>query len=182
VTSEPHRVIETIRSRCLRVRFGNLSEENVINVIFQKLGFDATQSRILGWIASGSSIDIFPQAGMFLKQRDRAMGFVHRATRGNLIDLLDFIEELDKEEMGAFIDMLVLLMSDLLLLLNNVDQIVNSDLRKQLTEEMGRFNPKGLLAAVNTLSQVKRYDYLNINLNNSLRNALIKVQPYFKAA
>lgn len=181
VSSEPDRMLATLRSRCIKVCFGKLSEENVINVIYQKLGFNATEARVLGWIASGSTIDIFPQAGMYLKQREKAREFLSRALSGSLLDLLDYISEIDKSQISPFVDMMMLLLSDILLLANQVDHIVNSDMREQLKKMSERFNTKGLLAATSALSQVKRYEYLNINVGTVLKSTLIRVHPYLKA-
>lgn len=181
ITSDPTRVLDTLRGRCIQIPYGNLSEENVINVLYQKLGFSASEARVLGWIASGSSIDIFPKAGMYLKQRNKAWEFIERLKNSSLIDLLDFLSEIEKMELPPFIDMFVLLLSDMVLLMNEYDRIVNMDMRDQLQRMSKKFNPKGILASTNMLSQVKRYGYLNINLGNVLRNSLIQSYPYFQA-
>lgn len=181
VTSEPGRVLDTLRGRCIQVPYGNLSEENIINILYQKMGFNASEARVLGWLASGSSIDIFPKAGMYLKQRKKAWDFIEKLKSGHLIDLLDFITEIEKSEIPSFVDMLVLLLSDMLLLMNDYDKIVNMDMRDQIQRISKKFNSKGILASTNMLSQVKRYEYLNINLGNVLRNFLIQSYPYFQA-
>ena len=181
VSSDPERLLGTIRSRCIRYTFGTLSQENTINVFYKRLGFDLPKARLLGWLAAGSSIDIFSNAGLYLKHRELALDFVSGLRFRKLIESLDFVDKMVWKELPIFIDMAVILMTDVLLLKNGIEDIVNADLRDQLQKISEGFNDKALLSATNTISQAKRNVHLNVNMNLAMKNMLIKSYPLLSA-
>lgn len=179
VTAYSEALIDTIRSRCINYNFGVLSQEHIINVLYKKLGFDLPKARILGWIASGSSIDVFSKAGQYLKFREMALDFVSGFKTRRLIESLDFIDKIIGKELPLFVDMVVLIMTDILLLKNNIDDIINADMREQLGKISNKFKDKALVMATNFFEQVKKNQHLNINMNLALKNVLIKNYSLF---
>lgn len=179
VTADPYSVVETIRSRCIKYGFGILSQEDTINVLYKKLGFELPKARILGWIASGSSIDIFSKAGQYLKYRELAFDFVSGLNRRHLIEIFDFVDKIVWKELFLFVDMVVLIMTDIILIKNGIDDIINADLRDELVKLSEQFKDKAVLMAANLITQVKKNNYLNLNINLALKNILIKTHPLF---
>jgi len=181
VSSDPDKIIETVRSRCIRFDFGTLSQENTINVFYKKLGFDLPKARVLGWIASGSSADIFSNAGVYLKHRNNALDFANGLKKKDLIDSLDFIDKIGWKDLPVFVDMLILVLTDILLLKNDISSIINADVREYLEKISKGFNDKAIVSATNTLSQTKKNKHLNVNMNLALKNMLIKSYPLFSS-
>ena len=174
-------VMATVRSRCLKVQFEALSQNDITNVLWKRMGFDLPQASIIGWIGVGSSTDIFVNAGLYLKYRDMAMDFVGILSSKDQLGILDFIDKIPKTELSFFIDMIVLVMSDMLLLKNGIDSIVNADRRSDLQKMMKDRGEKNLIVALNQLTQVKVNCYLNINLNLALKASVIKVGSMMRA-
>lgn len=172
VSSNPSSIIPTVLGRCVKFAFGSLSQEDVINVIWKNLGFELPKARVLGWM-SGSS-DVFSRAGTYLKYRDMAVDFVTGAKDRSLLDALDYVDKVEYGDMKVFIDMLVLVMTDVLLIKSGVGNIVNADVRDTLSKTAGiiKINPYVVFLA--NLTQAGRYSYLNVNLNLSLKNVLLK--------
>ena len=179
VTAEPQGLLKTILSRCIQYEFQALSREDVTNILWKKMSYELPQARVLGWLASDVSADIFAKAGHFLKYRDMAFTFVSEFKRKRLIDSLDFVDKVEREDLSIFIDMIVLLLTDMLLLKCSIKDIINADLGEALRKVHEDVTYKALIWAVSNLSQVKRFEYLNINLNLALKNILLKTYPIF---
>jgi len=180
ITSRLKSVLPTVRSRCIKFQFEALSQDDIVNILWQRMGFDLPQARIIGWIGAGSSVDIFSNAGLYLKYRDMIFEFLPQLFGKDLLSVLDFVDKVPRPDLPIFIDMLVLVMTDLLILKQNLETIVNSDRRTDLTK-MSVHPVKVLIVALNSLTQVKVNSYLNINLNLALKSTLIKVWNIFKA-
>jgi DNA polymerase-3 subunit delta' len=181
VTSNPQYLIPTVLSRCIKYEFGNLNRDELTTIIRKKLGFSSKKSEVLGLLAVDSSLDVFKNAGHYLKYRKMAVEFLSEIKSRSLIDSLDYVDKIEKEDIPIFIDMMMLLLTDFLLLKNNIPEITNKDMEEDLIKIAKHINDKALIGVVGMFSQIKRYLYLNINLNLYLKNAVIKSYPYFMA-
>ena len=176
ITSDLTSIPFTLSSRCIKYEFGPLSKDEYTEIIEKKLGFEPEKARALGGIASSSSIEVFAKAGQCLKQRDQAVNFIYDMKTKPLIDSLDFIERIQKDDLEIFIDMLVLILTDMLLLANNiVVGLVNSDAQGWLEKTRAGFSDKLLMYALNSFSQIKKYSYLHPDYSSLLKNSAIKV-------
>lgn len=182
VTSDPQFLIPTILSRCIKYEFGNLSRDNLTIIMKKKLGFSPKKAEILGLLAADSSLDIFSNAGLYLRYRKMAVEFLAGVKSRSLIDSIDYVDKIDREDLPIFTDMLVLILTDFLLLKNNISKIANKDMEEDFIKISKDINDKALIMVVGLFSQIKRYLYLNINLNLYLKNAIIKSHPFFAAA
>jgi DNA polymerase-3 subunit delta' len=177
VTYNPNLLIPTILSRCVKYEFGVLSREDLTNIIWKKLGFDLPQAQVLGWLASDSSMDVFSKAGHYLKYRNMAFEFLSGVKSRDVSDSLDFIDKVDRPDLGIFADMLLLVMTDMLLLMNKIKSITNVDLIEPLEKIVPTFKDRALIGCVATFSQLKKDSRLNINLSMALKNMVIKTYP-----
>jgi DNA polymerase III subunit delta' len=175
ISSDLSRVLPTVASRCFKVKFESLSSDEVANILLKRFGFDALSARTLGWIGSSLAIDIFSNAGTCLKYRDMACEFI--LTIRDLLKSLDFIERIEPANLGIFCDMVVMVLTDILLLKNGIDNIINADKRDVLQKISKTLNDVAVVTSLNFLTQVKKNSYLNVNLALSLKSALIKVHP-----
>lgn len=179
IASDPSSVLPTISSRCIKFTFGSLTQEERINIVWKKLGFELPEARIIAWVASCGCPSIYEKAGSCIKCREQAIELISLLKRNDIVAILDYIERVDKKVLDVFVYMFQLLLSDILLLKNSIESIINADLRPQLKKLSDQMNSKALLAATNILSQINRYGYLNINLVLPLKSALINTHPMF---
>jgi len=182
IASNLSTILPTILSRCIKYTFGSLTQEERINVVWKKLGFDLPEARIIAWIASCGCPSIYEKAGSCIKCREQALELISLFKRNDIVAILDYLERIEKEVLDIFVYMLQLLLSDILLLKNHIESIVNADLRSQLIKLSDQMNSKALLAATNIISQINRYGYLNITLMLPLKSALINTHPMFLVA
>lgn len=108
-----------------------------------------------------------------------AVEFLSGVKTRSLIDSIDYVDKIDREDLPIFTDMLVLILTDFLLLKNNISKIANKDMEEDFITISKDINDKALIMVVDLFSQIKRYLYLNINLNLYLKNAVIKSYPFF---
>lgn len=181
VATDLNRMFETVKSRCLKIRFGSLPQDDMVNIVWKRMGFELPQARILGWMGAGSSVDVFSNAGIYLRYRDQALEFVSGVRRRDEIDSLDYIDKIIWKELVFFVDMLVLILTDILLLKNGIENIVNADLREDLQILSKDFNDKALVSAVSFMSQAKKHERYHVNMNLTMKCLLIRCLPLFKA-
>jgi hypothetical protein len=175
ITSNQSKVLPTISGRCFKIKFDAISSEDVSNILMKKFGYDPPVARTLGWVGASSSIDIFSNAGIILKHRDMAFDFILNIK--DLLSSLDFIDKIDQAYLSVFCDMVILIMTDMLLLKNNIDSIVNADKRDVIQKVSKVLSEKSLILSLSFITQVKKNSYLNVNLNTALKSILIKIQP-----
>lgn len=181
ITSDPQRLIPTILSRCVKYEFGNLTREELTVIMNKKLGFSPKKAEILGMLAADSSLDIFSNAGLYLVHRKKAVEFLAGVKKRPLVDAFDFVDNIEKGDIPVFIDMMLLLLTDFLLLKSGILKITNKDLQEDLVKISKDINDRALIMIVGIFSQLKRYLYLNINLNLYLKSVMIRTDPFFKA-
>lgn len=180
ITSDPESIIKTVSSRCIRYEFRSLTKEDLVVIIKKKLGFPPKKAEVLSGLAVGTSLDIFSRAGEALKYRDMAIELITNMKKRHLEDSIDYIDKIEKDDLPLFSDMITLVLNDLILLKNEYMKITNMDKRDNLVKVAESYNGKALIWAVGVFSQVKKYLFLNINLNLYLKNSIIKTYPLLK--
>ena len=181
ITSKINAIIPTIQSRCFKIKFDSLAQEDITNILWNKMGYELNQARFLGWMGSASSIDIFSQAGSYVTYREMAFEFIDLLSQSDFLIVWDYIDRIPRKDLSIFIDMLVLLITDMLLLSTSIEDIINPDRRSDLQKMAKKHKTQALIASSHILSQIKKYGYLNINMDISLKSAMIKVWAINKA-
>lgn len=179
VSDKPDKIIPTITSRCVGYKFGCLSKEDSTKVLQKKMGFKKSDAKILGSLAYETDIDIFSNAGKYLKYRMLVVDFFSNIKKRKLIDSLDYIDKIEKKDIYIFCDLLVLVLTDIILIKNGVFVITNEDLVKKLTEIGSTLNARAVFAIVSSFSQLKKDQILNVNIKMVLKSAIIKNYPLF---
>jgi len=182
VSDTPQKILLTIISRCIHFEFSCLSREDITKIIHKNMGFKLSEAKMLGWVAADTSMDIFSNAGKYLKYRLMAVEFLSYVKKRKLIDSLDFVDKVEKSDMGIFCDLLLLVLTDILLVKMGIETITNGDIIKEVKKISDTMNPKAVIAVTSTFSQLKRYQYLNINMALNLKNCVIKTYPLFMVA
>lgn len=181
VAADPSAVVSTVRGRCIKVEFGSLSADDLANILWKKLGFELPKARVLGWIAANTPSDVFANAGAYLRCRDEAYDLLSTIRGRSIVDCMDFVDKVDRKDVPLFSDMVVLLITDMLLIKNGITGIANVDRMEDVTRMSEPFKDKGLVGAVSVLSQVRKNQYLNVNLGTALKLAVVKAHPMLAA-
>jgi len=104
-------------------------------------------------------------------------GLISTLKGKTVLDLLDFVDRIDRQDVDAAIDIFVIMFTDILLLKNSIGAIANVDLKDDLERISASFDGKHLAAATSIIGQAKKGSHLNVNMNLSLKNAFIKAHP-----
>jgi len=181
ITSKIKEILPTIQSRCFKIKFNTLSHEDITNILWKKMGYDLDKASILGWLGVSSSIDIFPQAGSYLSHREMAFDFINLFSQSDVLALWDFTDRVFKKDLPIFIDMVVLLLTDMLLLNSSIEDIINSDRRADLLKMAKKHKVQALILSTHILSQVKKNAYLNINIDMVFKSAITQIWTIIKS-
>jgi DNA polymerase-3 subunit delta' len=177
VTSDPAKIMPTVASRCTPFKFGRLSRLEITDILWKRMGFDLPKATTLGWIASGSSSDVFSDPGSYIKNRDMAVGLMQSLKAKDPLDAMDFIDRVERADTGIFVDMFMMVLTDLIALKEGGREINNPDIRKDLEKISEDFSGKALAVTANFVIQSKRGKKLNVNGHMALKYALIKAHP-----
>jgi DNA polymerase III subunit delta' len=178
VTSNIDKILPTIKSRCIKIKFNALNQETITNILWQKMGFELPQARVLGWMGIGSSLNIFSNAGQYLKARNDSIELINLLSGKDFLNVLDYISKI--EEIEIFIDTFILVLTDILLIKNSLEVVICPDRLEDLKKATERLNDKAVLVLVNNLTQIKKHLYLNINASMSFKTELMKIWPVIK--
>lgn len=176
ISSNPEGLIPTVRSRCVQFKFGTLSHDDCINIIWKKMGFDLPKARVLGWLACGSSADVFSNPGVYLTSRDKALSFMSTMKVKDPLDALDFVDRIGRSEMPAFIDMLILLLTDLMSVKDS-GEVINADIRKDVEKVASDVDGKAFMIMAHHVGQTRKGQRYNVNMAMALKNAILKSHP-----
>jgi len=148
VSAYPGALLETVQSRCRRLRFGPLSERDVARVLAERLGVERAAAQRLA-AASGGSVSraIAEDAGELRDDRDAALSLLTAATRSvgdQLKASASFAkndsDRRDREALGARLDVLRSLLRDLGVLATKGTSVLdNGDLERELRGLSGGF-------------------------------------------
>lgn len=176
ISHEPALLLPTILSRCVRYEFGSLLAEDITNILWKTLGFDLPKARVLGWIAGTSPVDVFAKAGPILKYRDMAVDLMTTCKGRKPVDFMDFVDKVDRADLPLFIDMLVLVLTDMLLLAGGGEPktTTNVDVWESLSKAAMGMKLNALVYTAVAVGQTKRNAYLNVNLNMALKAVLVR--------
>lgn len=158
VTSAPDALRATVLSRCRRLRFSTLTDQEVASVLVEQHGMDAATARSRAAVAGGSvSQALAIDGGSLEDDRDAAFGVLQAASGGAIGPRLKAATALvthekkrrSREAVGARLDHLASLLRDLTLLVEQrpADSAAYPDLVDALSRLTLHWKPDRLLQA-----------------------------------
>lgn len=138
VTSQPHLLIPTIRSRCQEVRFRPLGDETIARFLVERKGHDRARAAMLAAVSGGSlGKALAGEPGEAAARRDSAIDVLLRVAAEPMEERTTLAEGLAKGEgeAEALIEWADLVVRDLLMTsIGRTDRLVNVD----RAEDLGR--------------------------------------------
>ncbi|HEX8846612.1 MAG TPA: DNA polymerase III subunit delta' [Pyrinomonadaceae bacterium] len=173
-TSRPAALLQTIRSRCQMIRFAPLVPEEIEKHLLESKQFSPEDARLLSHASQGSvgrALATDPEA--LRQQREAMLGVLNALCKPNdRAHLLRASEELNdakrKEEYEPRLNILATLIHDVwtITLGANAEQVVNQDLRPQLSKMAPRIESR---RAARWLSQIETHRRgLDVNINRKV--------------
>ena len=106
ITSQPERLLTTIRSRCQKLIFRHLPKQHIAEVLTDKLSLNSTEAKIIAALADGSfKKALGKNQELFLEKRQKLIQSLSALSAGSIIPTFSFADELesDKEILPIFL-------------------------------------------------------------------------------
>lgn len=180
LTSQPERLLPTIRSRCQRLPFSALPKQQLATLLAEKLDLNTTQSLILAALSEGSfQKALGPNREFFLEKRGQLIQSLSALSSGSSIPTFSFAKELEteKESLPLILDIFQAFYRDLLLLKYDrpVEELVNQDLFELLLQQNQKTSTASLLTKLKALESARFHLHRNVNRLLTLEVMLMRI-------
>lgn len=171
VTARPDSLLETVRSRCPRIRFGRLGPTDLAEVLVRHCGVKAADATRVAAVGDGSvSRALAQDTGELVEARAAALallqGVASRPPAGVRLRLAQQLAEVpkkrgagtDREVLARRLEALSLLVRDLGIAADDTtgDALANPDLHRDLSGLARHFDARRVLGAFATVEQARR--------------------------
>lgn len=189
-SSNPHKLLATIHSRCQEVRFDLLAPEEIARALEERDSIPAEQAEFLSRLASGSYSAARAMLGEDIKEmRDQIVEFLRRglsrsrASAAKEIDLFlprsgggKFLER--RQAVEQRLALLALWLRDALALSTKADaQIVNIDQMDALTRFSQRFgDPYRITRALAAIDRARHLTHLQVQLRPVMLQLVMELE------
>lgn len=179
-----HAVLSTVRSRCVHVRFGRVSTDEIAQAL-QKSGLDDKRAHMLAALSFGRpGMILNADVEAILERRERVIEWAEHLYRNpTAVWYVGEAMEKEREQAGLFIDMLIMWLRDVLLVCTGRSQMAaNQDKLDMLSQSAQNVSPQGLSRAIQALLDLKEQWDANANFRLALDVALINIQRGLRSA
>jgi DNA polymerase-3 subunit delta' len=180
LSAQPHRLLETIRSRCQHLQFKRHSRQKIQSVLEEKLNVPDSEAHILAALSDGSFKKAFGKdRELYLEQRRELLKTLTGLSAGSIVPTLEFAEQLAGEK-AALPDILEIFQAfyrDVLLTLHghDVQDLVNHDLLEKVERVAGREDTTRVLNKLEALSSARQQLDRNVNRQLAMEVLLLRL-------
>lgn len=179
-SSRPDNILPTIKSRCQEIQFVALSNHIIESELKRHVSLDDIQRKIISKIANGDLEKAFEIAEYgHLEARKDMVKLIELALNSDDIEFLKMLEQYKtsakKNQLSDLISFMIVLFSDLALILNGHEDIVNMDLIDVLEEIINHNN--GIDELV--LEIIEFLEKKKFQLNGNVNIQLVFISIYF---
>lgn len=162
-----YELLPTIRSRTVAFHFSPLTTDEMAAFVEQRSDVSAAQRQALaGWAQGSPGRALALDVEAYLARRDHLLAVLHtalgQASFAELIAHTDALGRRQQEKIGALVEMLHGLLSDLLHLRLGSGRLVNADIREELRELSERVDFEWVEKAARDLDELQRLERRNI--------------------
>ncbi len=179
-TSRPDSILPTIKSRCQEIQFVPLSNHIIEEELNRHISLEDIQRKIISKIANGDLEKAFEIAEYgHLEARQDMVKLIELALKSDDIEFLILLEQYKtsakKNQLSDLISFMIILFSDLSLILNGHNDIVNMDLVELLENIINQNNniDEQIIDIIGFLEKMKAQLLGNVNIQ------LIFISIYF---
>lgn len=181
ITDSPDSLLDTIRSRCVRMEFGLLSPEIIAGHLV-KLG--AEEASAIGAIAEGSigkAIRLYQGEGISLREDAvktlEALLSPKGMTAQRLWDKGAELSAMPRENLDEWLGFLAMLLRDLLVLYSGAHELLyHRDMLEKLADMAGKLQKNKAEAMLSIVRDMRHRLLANVNLKLQLDGMLIRLQ------
>ena len=180
LSSQPNRLLETIRSRCQPLPFTRHPNSRIQAELEKQLGIESTESHVLAALSEGSFKKAFGKdRELYLEQRRELLKTLTGLSSGSILPILDFAERLaaDKTILPDILEIFQAFYRDVLMTLQGCSdaELVNLDLKDKVHRISGRESVATILIKLDALIEVRRQLDRNVNCQLAMEVLLLKL-------
>lgn len=184
ITSRPSALLDTIISRCMRVEFGILQIEEIVQVLGQQ-GIEGSLALRLASIADGSvSRALAMQDEELLALQSRAFDLAAAAGSLGAEALLKLAKDMSshsREHLLQWLGFLAMIYRDLLMLYSGSGlPLYNQSDIDRLSSLLTKYDQQGLLHLVSLVQDYQKRLGSNVNIQLCLEGFLIRLNTYLE--
>ena len=168
LSSQPQRLLETIRSRCQMLQFPRQSQELIRASLQTQLGVADDEAHVLAALSEGSFKKAFGKdRQLYLEERRTLLKTLTALSAGSILPTLEFAEQLagDKATLPDILEIFQAFYLDVLLTLHGrgTAELVNLDLAEKVRRVAGREDVTNVLAKLEALKGARWQLERNLN-------------------
>lgn len=180
LSSQPERLLETIRSRCQVLAFSRHPRQRIKQELQRQLGIEAAEAHILAALSEGSFKKAFGRdRELYLEQRRILLKTLTGLSAGSILPILDFAEQLaaEKTVLPDILEIFQAFYRDILLHHHGRDseEFVNLDLLDKIKRVAARETPGSLLSKLEALIDARRQLDRNVNRQLAMDVLLLRL-------
>lgn len=182
ISSKPHALLPTIKSRCQIIDFGKIEDEIIEKYLETKENLTSENAKLTSKFADGSlrvAIDIV-HSEKFKLRREQVVKLSDVLIKKELIKIYDLLNEIgdQSEDIIEILDLLNIWFRDLMFLksFNSVDMIFNLDFEKELKEQSRILNLNNALTYIEMIENTKKKIASNVNCTLAFESCVLNIQ------
>jgi len=180
LSSQPQRLLETIRSRCQPLFFARQPFELLRNTLQAQLGVSDAEAHVLAALADGSFKKAFGKdRSLYLEERRNLLKTLTSLSPGSILPTLEFAEQLaaDKSTLPDILEIFQAFYRDVLMCMHGRDsaELVNLDLTEKVHRVAAREEVVGILQKLDALVAARRQLERNLNTQLVVENLLLRL-------
>jgi DNA polymerase III subunit delta' len=178
LSSQPQRLLETIRSRCQPLFFARQPLELLRDNLQAQLGVSDAEAHVLAALADGSFKKAFGKdRQLYLEERRTLLKTLTGLSPGSILPTLEFAEQLagDKAALNDILEIFQAFYRDVLMSAHGRDpaELVNLDLVEKVQRVAARETVAGILHKLEALATARRHLERNLNPQLVVENLLL---------
>jgi len=180
LTSQPEKLLTTIRSRCQNLPFSRLPKLALATILAKELELNDTDATVLAALSEGSfKKALGPNRELYLEKRQKLIQSLSALSSGSIIPTFSFAEELEteKEHLFDILDIFQAFYRDLLLLKHNkpAEDLINLDLLDFLNSQVKTTTVTSILGKLKALEAARFHLQRNVNRRLALEVMLMRI-------
>lgn len=168
ISSQPHRLLDTIRSRCQPLYFARQPLTLIRSTLQDQLGISDEEAHVLAALSDGSFNKAFGKdRQFFLEERCNLLKTLTGLSAGSILPILEMAEQLagDKATLPDILEIFQAFYRDVLLAQHGRDsaELVNLDLADRVRQVAGHSSAADVLGKLDALAVARRQLERNLN-------------------
>lgn len=174
------KLLPTIKSRCIHMRFNALTEKEIMGYLVQK-GMTSQNKEIYAKFCEGSigMANKLIEDETFIEQRKSGIGYIRKLDRANMMQLYDIVKEIcdQKDQITKILDFWLLWYRDVALLKSTgSDNLYYLDYKSELLDTAHKLTYNKISSNIVSIKEAKRDIEQNIYAMFVIENLLLKLK------